>query len=64
MVFQGQPYKGDEEMGPACAVLDRAFEQYKPEGFGWKWADDDGPMFQYAPMPERGCILARPVRPV
>lgn len=62
MVFQGEPYK-EEEMGQAAAILDRAFESYAPERFGWKWADDDAPMFQYSPLPERGFILARPVRP-
>lgn len=58
--FQGEPYK-DEEMGQACAALDHAFESYKPERIGWKWADELGPTVQYAPMPERGCALARPV---
>lgn len=61
MLFQGEPYK-DEEMGQACAIVDKAFETYRPETRGWRWADDDGPTFQYAPMPERGPILARPVR--
>ena len=59
--FQGQPYQ-DEEMGQACAVMDKAFNEYKPERFGWTWADELGPTIQYAPMPERGCALARPVR--
>lgn len=63
LVFQGEPYS-DEEMGKACAILDRAFEEYKPERFGLEWADGDGPMFQYAPIPERGPILARPVRKI
>lgn len=63
MMFQGQPYK-DEEMGQACAILDKAFESYKPEPYGWAWADELGPVYQYAPIPERGCILARPVRKI
>lgn len=63
MIFQGEPYK-DEEMGQACAMLDKAFAAYKPEAHGWEWADGDGPMFQYAPMPERGCVLARPVKKI
>lgn len=61
--FQGEPYR-DEEMGQACAVLDKAFEAYKPERFGWAWEDSLGPTIQYAPMPERGCCLARPVKKV
>jgi AraC-like DNA-binding protein len=59
--FQGEPYK-DEEMGQACAALDKAFENYRPDRIGWQWADELGPTVQYAPMPERGCALARPVK--
>lgn len=61
MMFHGQPYK-DEEMGQACAILDNAYDNYKPEPYGWQWADELGPVYQFAPMPERGCRLARPVR--
>ncbi len=59
--FQGEPYR-EEEMGQACAMLDNAFEGYRPERFGWAWADELGPTVQYAPVAERGCALARPVK--
>lgn len=61
LVFQGEPYR-DEEMGQAIAGVWRAMESYKPEVFGWEWADEAGPRFQLAPIAERGYIEGRPVR--
>jgi hypothetical protein len=49
-------------MGQAIAEVWRAMESYKPELYGWEWADDAAPRFQLAPMPERGYIEGRPVR--
>jgi AraC-like DNA-binding protein len=63
MVFQGPPYeeaKFEEAIGDLWEVMNR----YKPEIYGFTWADDDGPRFQLAPMGYRGYIEARPVRQV
>ena len=63
MVFQGPPYeeaKFEEAIGDLLGVMNR----YNPEICGFKWADDDGPRFQLAPMGYRGYIEARPVRQV
>jgi len=35
---------------------------YNPELYGFRWADEDGPRFQLAPMGYRGYIEGRPVR--
>ncbi|HWI64530.1 MAG TPA: AraC family transcriptional regulator [Symbiobacteriaceae bacterium] len=61
MIFQGEPYD-DEQMGQAIAQVWRAMENYKPELYGWEWADEMGPRFQLAPLGERGYIEGRPVR--
>ncbi len=63
MIFHGQPYK-DEEMVRAINEVWAAIDNYKPENYGYKWADEDGPRFQFAPLPERGYIEARPVRDI
>lgn len=63
MVFQGQPYD-DENFLQAIDELTKAMKTYKPEIYGFKWADEDGPRFQLAPMGYRGYIEARPVRPI
>lgn len=62
-VFQGQPYD-DEKFGEAIEELWDAVKNYKPELYGFKWADEDAPRFQLAPMGYRGYIEGRPVRQV
>ena len=61
MVFQGQPYD-DEKFGDAIKELWEVMKNYNPEIYGFKWADEDGPRFQLAPMGYRGYIEARPVK--
>ncbi len=63
MVFQGQPYDEavfEKAIGELWAVM----KTYKPEIYGFKWADEDGPRFQLEPQGYRGYIEARPVRQV
>lgn len=61
MVFQGEPYE-DENFEEAIGELWQVIEKYKPETYGFQWADDEAPRFQLAPMGYRGYIEARPVR--
>jgi len=63
MVFQGQPYD-DEKFEDAISDLWEVMKNYNPEIYGFKWADEDGPRFQLAPMGYRGYIEARPVRQI
>ena len=64
MVFQGEPYEDDEKFGDAIEELWEVMKDYNPELCGFKWADEDGPRFQLAPMGYRGYIEARPVRQI
>jgi AraC family transcriptional regulator len=61
MVFQGQPFE-EEKFEEAIGDLWEAMKKYNLELYGFKWADEDGPRFQLAPMAYRGYIEARPVR--
>lgn len=61
MVFQGPPFD-DEKFGEAIENLWEVMNEYKPELYGFKWADEDAPRFQLIPMGYRGYIEARPVR--
>ena len=63
MVFQGPPYE-DKDFESAIASLWDVMNSYRPETYGFKWADDDGPRFQLRPEGYRGYIEGRPVRPV
>jgi AraC family transcriptional regulator len=61
LVFQGETYD-DEKFADAIGRAWRAIDRYQPETHGLKWAPDDGPRFQLAPLGERGYIEGRPVR--
>jgi AraC family transcriptional regulator len=63
MVFQGQPFK-DEKFESAIEEIWEVMKIYKPEVYGFEWADEDGPRFQLAPLGYRGYIEGRPVRQV
>lgn len=63
MVFQGQPFE-DEHFDEAILDLWAVMKPYKPELYGFEWADEDAPRFQMEPQGYRGYIEARPVRQV
>lgn len=63
MVFQGPAYD-DEDFQDAIADLWRVIKNYKPETYGFRWADEDGPRFQLEPQGYRGYIEGRPVREI
>jgi len=61
MIFQGPPYE-DEKFMDAIGTMWEVMKTYNPELYGFRWADEDGPRFQLAPMGYRGYIEGRPVR--
>lgn len=61
MVFQGEPYP-DEEFPQAIQQVWDAIDRYKPETYGYVWAEADAPRIQLEPQGYRGYIEARPVR--
>ncbi len=63
MVFQGPPFD-DQHFEQAITDLWDVMNAYKPETYGFRWADDDGPRFQLKPEGYRGYIEGRPVRAV
>ena len=63
MVFQGPPFE-DKDFESAIASLWDVMNSYRPETYGFEWADEDGPRFQLRPEGYRGYIEGRPVRAV
>ena len=61
MIFQGPPYN-DDDFREAIGQLWGVIKDYKPERYGFIWADGDGPRFQLCPEGYRGYIEGRPVR--
>lgn len=63
MIFQGQPFE-DAKFEEAIGSMWETLKNYKPEIYGFKWADEDGPRIQLSPEGYRGYIEGRPVRPL
>jgi AraC family transcriptional regulator len=63
MIFQGEPYN-DADFEQAIGSLWETIKNYKPELYGFHWADEDGPRFQLEPQGYRGYIEGRPVRQI
>jgi AraC family transcriptional regulator len=63
MVFQGPPFE-NRHFEQAISSLWDAMNAYRPEQYGFAWADEDGPRFQLRPEGYRGYIEGRPVRPL
>ena len=61
MIFQGPPYE-DADFEAAIGSIWEMMKAYKPEIYGFRWADEDGPRFQLEPQGYRGYIEGRPVR--
>lgn len=63
MIFQGEPYNDDDFMEKIGLVWDH-IKKFNPEIYGYKWAAEESPRFQLAPMGYRGYIEGRPVRKI
>ncbi len=63
LIFQGPPFE-DRDFEQAIESLWDVMKAYRPEIYGFTWADEDGPRFQLRPEGYRGYIEGRPVRPV
>jgi len=61
MVFQGPPFE-DGRYDRAITKLWEALDSFNPELYGYAWADEDGPRYQYEPLVTRGAMEALPVR--
>ena len=61
MIFQGQPYD-DDNFEEEVMLVKEAIDRYNPTLYGFEWAEEEGPSFQYEPQGDRGYIEGRPVR--
>jgi len=62
MVFHGEPYEDPEKYVEAVEIVQEAIARYNPKHFGWDWAFEDGPRFQFPPTTEQGYVEGLPVR--
>ena len=62
MWFNGAPYEHDDWFGEAHAELSRAIAGYRPEQYGYAFAEDLAPHFHYGTSAATGCREMIPVR--
>ena len=62
MWFNGAPYDEENWFGDAHQELGRAIENYKPELYGYEFAEDSAPHFHYGTSAATGCREMIPVR--
>lgn len=60
MIFQGEAFE-DEDFEAAIVEVMTAIKKYKPELYGFEFADELNPRFQLEPQGYRGYIEGRPV---
>ena len=61
MVFQGEAYNDDDFMDAIDEVWQH-IDKFDPKVYGYRWAPEEAPRFQLAPMGYRGYIEALPVK--
>jgi hypothetical protein len=62
LYFCGSLYDNEEDFCEAIGIVSDAMEAYEPERFGWKYAPDDAPSFNFGASAEKGARTAVPVR--
>ena len=61
LVFQGMPYEDEGDFGEALGIVFEAIENYQPERYGYRYADDVAPRFNFGSSAENGAKMAVPV---
>lgn len=62
--FNGAPYKDPSWFGEAHQELYRAIENYQPEQYGYEFAKESAPVFNYFASAEKGVKLSIPIKKV
>ncbi len=62
MYFQSEPFEDENDFGEAIGLVFRAYESYMPENYGYEFALDQAPLFNFGAAAETGAKIAVPVR--
>ena len=60
LTFQSEPYEREEDFCLAIESVQRAVERYRPERYGYRFAPEVGPAFNFGAERETGARLAIP----
>ena len=64
MYFQSPPYEKEDAFPEAIALVFAAFEQYRPEDYGYRFALDQLPMMNFGAFADKGAKIAVPLEGV
>lgn len=62
LYFQGSPFEDENDFGEGIGVLWEIMESYDPAGYGWEYAPELAPYFNFGASAKEGARMARPVR--
>ena len=62
MWFQGAPYDDESWFGESHSEMYRTIGNYKPELYGYEFALDSAPRFEYGTFAATGCKVMIPIR--
>lgn len=62
LYFRGMPFEKDEDFGDAMGFAFEALENYQPEEYGYQFAYDEAPRFNFGASAQTGAKLSVPVR--
>lgn len=62
LYFQSEPFDRPELFGSAIMEVQRAWSRFDPRPYGYAYAPELAPEFNFGASPERGARLAVPVR--
>jgi len=62
LYFRGMPFENGEDFCIAKDIVFEAIESYKPELYGYAFADEDAPKFNFGASEQMGAKMAVPVK--
>jgi hypothetical protein len=60
----GATYEDENDFGASISIVRKAMSEYKAELFGWKYAPELAPKFQFSSEPKSGTRMAIPVKKI
>jgi len=61
MYFQGLPFENEQDYSEAISIVFEAISKYKPDAYGYSYAHDAAPHFNFGASTEMGAKMAVPV---
>ena len=64
LYFHGAPFEDENDFGEAIGTLWDIMNTYEPTQYGWQYAPELAPYFNFGTLAKRGAKMARPVKKI